>query len=176
MSTDRPVAVVGGGAWGSALAHVLASRGHTVRIWVRSPGLAHAIRETRENARYLPGVPLVGVEATAELTGALDGAGLVVCAVPSHVVRAVFREAAPHVEPGAIAALLTRRFGTMLATATAIAVGATLCGIYLSFFLDSAPAPTIVVLMTVLFVCAFLWQTLRSHAAAPETSEPAARR
>ncbi|PTM94242.1 metal ABC transporter permease [Mycoplana dimorpha] len=79
------------------------------------------------------------------------------------------------VAPGAIAALLTRRFGTMLATAVAIAVGASLCGIYLSFFLDSAPAPTIVVLLTCLFVCAFLWQTLRDHPAAPEASEPAAR-
>ena len=70
------------------------------------------------------------------------------------------------VAPGAIAALVTRRFGSMLAVAVLVAVGASLAGIYLSFFLDSAPAPTIVVLMTILFVCAFLWQAVRVRASA----------
>ncbi len=73
------------------------------------------------------------------------------------------------VAPGAIAALLTRRFNTMLAVAVAIALGASLCGIYLSFYLDSAPAPTIVLLMAILFILAFVRQALvaRSIARAP---------
>lgn len=78
------------------------------------------------------------------------------------------------VAPGAIAALLTRRFGTMLATAVTIAVGASLAGIYLSFFLDSAPAPTIVVLMTVLFIVAFIVQALRNREAAKGATGQAA--
>ncbi|MCF3639704.1 metal ABC transporter permease [Rhizobium sp. TRM95111] len=65
------------------------------------------------------------------------------------------------VAPGAIAALVTRRFTTMLATAVAVATGTSFTGIYLSFFLDSAPAPTIVVLMTIVFAAAFVWQGIQ---------------
>ncbi|WP_281976464.1 metal ABC transporter permease [Pseudorhizobium flavum] len=64
------------------------------------------------------------------------------------------------VAPGAIAFLLTRRFAAMLVTATAVAVTATFAGIYLSFFIDSAPAPTIVLVMTAMFIIAFAKTTL----------------
>ncbi|MET4633727.1 metal ABC transporter permease [Kaistia defluvii] len=73
------------------------------------------------------------------------------------------------VSPGAIAFLLTRKFSTMLWLATAIAVIASLSGVYLSFFLDSAPAPTIVLLLTATFIAAFLISTRR--AARIETKE-----
>ncbi|WP_119389039.1 metal ABC transporter permease [Taklimakanibacter lacteus] len=61
------------------------------------------------------------------------------------------------IAPGAIAFLLTRRFSAMLAAAVIIAVAASLAGVYLSFFIDSAPAPTIVLLLSILFIAAFLW-------------------
>ncbi|MCX5516818.1 metal ABC transporter permease [Kaistia defluvii] len=73
------------------------------------------------------------------------------------------------VSPGAIAFLLTRKFSTMLWLATAIAVVASLSGVYLSFFLDSAPAPTIVLLLTASFIAAFIVSTRR--AARTETKE-----
>ncbi|MCW5695720.1 MAG: metal ABC transporter permease [Bauldia sp.] len=60
------------------------------------------------------------------------------------------------IAPGAIAFLVTRRFGAMLRAAVAIAVLASFLGVYLSFFLDSAPGPTIVLLMTAAFIVAFL--------------------
>jgi manganese/iron transport system permease protein len=60
------------------------------------------------------------------------------------------------IAPGAIAYLLTNRFEHMLLTAVAIAVTASFLGVYLSFFIDSAPAPTIVLVMTVAFIAAFL--------------------
>ena len=71
------------------------------------------------------------------------------------------------IAPGAIAFLLTRRFGVMLLLATGIAVTASLLGVYLSFFLDSASAPTIVLLLTLVFAVAFLasGRTLRTRAA-----------
>ena len=62
------------------------------------------------------------------------------------------------VAPGAIAALLTRRFASMLLVSVSVAVGASFFGIWLSFIIDSAPAPTIVLLMTILFVLAFVRQ------------------
>ena len=63
------------------------------------------------------------------------------------------------IAPGAIAFLLARRFGPMLLLAVAIAVLAALAGVYLSFFIDSAPAPTIVLVLAGVFVVAFTWST-----------------
>ncbi len=59
------------------------------------------------------------------------------------------------IAPGAIAFLLTRTFSTMLILSVGIAVVASFLGVYLSFFIDSAPAPTIVLLLTLAFVLAF---------------------
>ena len=69
------------------------------------------------------------------------------------------------IAPGAIAFLLTRRFEAMLAVAVTVAVGCAFLGVYLSFFIDSAPAPTIVVLMTLVFVAAFVWSQIRKPSA-----------
>jgi manganese/iron transport system permease protein len=66
------------------------------------------------------------------------------------------------IAPGAIAFLLTRSFGAMLGASVAIAVAASFLGVYLSFFLDSAPAPTIVLLMTIAFIAAFLISAVRT--------------
>lgn len=60
------------------------------------------------------------------------------------------------IAPGAIAFLIARRFETMLVIATAIAVTASVTGVYVSFFLDSAPAPTIVLLLASGFTVAFV--------------------
>lgn len=60
------------------------------------------------------------------------------------------------IAPGAIAFLLVRSFGRMLAVAVAVCMAAMLIGVYASFFLDSAPAPTIVLILTVIFALAFL--------------------
>ncbi|OBZ95045.1 membrane protein [Pararhizobium polonicum] len=63
------------------------------------------------------------------------------------------------IAPGAIAFLLTKKFSTMLMLAVTIAVAASFFGVYLSFFIDSAPAPTIVLLMTAAFIAAFVHAT-----------------
>jgi manganese/iron transport system permease protein len=59
------------------------------------------------------------------------------------------------IAPGAIAFILTRKFSTMLMLSVIIAVIASFLGVYLSFFIDSAPAPTIVLLLTTIFIAAF---------------------
>ena len=74
------------------------------------------------------------------------------------------------IAPGAIAFLVTDRFARMLPIAVAVAVGATILGVWLSFFLDSAPAPTIVLLLTAIFIAAFIAQTLRASRTASATS------
>ncbi|MCK5931389.1 MAG: metal ABC transporter permease [Fulvimarina manganoxydans] len=73
------------------------------------------------------------------------------------------------IAPGAIAFLLTKRFSTMLLTAVAISLGCSLLGVYASFFIDSAPAPTIVLLMSACFVTAFFISGARARAASRRT-------
>ena len=67
------------------------------------------------------------------------------------------------IAPGAIAFLLSRSFGAMLLISLAIALITSMLGVYAAFFIDSAPAPTIVLLMAITFVGAFLWTTWRSR-------------
>jgi len=67
--------------------------------------------------------------------------------------------------PGAVAFLVTRRFGQMLFVAVAVAVLSSVAGVYLSFFIDSAPAPTIVLILSGLFVLAFANSVRRARPA-----------
>ncbi|NTF84191.1 metal ABC transporter permease [Rhizobium rhizogenes] len=66
------------------------------------------------------------------------------------------------IAPGAIAYLLARRFSVMLVLSVVIAVTAAFSGVYLSFFIDSAPAPTIVLLLAITFVGAFLYASRKA--------------
>jgi len=66
------------------------------------------------------------------------------------------------IAPGAIAFLLTRRFSVMLILSTAIALMGSVLGVYLSFFIDSAPAPTVVLLLSIVFVGAFIYTTQKT--------------
>src|SRR5690606_38515319 len=67
------------------------------------------------------------------------------------------------IAPGAIAFLLTRTFSVMMLLAVTVAVAASFFGVYLSIFIDSAPAPTIVLLMTITFIVAFLYVSIRDR-------------
>ncbi len=81
MAPSR-LAVLGGGAWGSALASVLAAR-HRVTLWARDPAQAQAIARERRNVRYLPEITLPdSLHVTGELDAALAGADLLIAATP----------------------------------------------------------------------------------------------
>jgi manganese/iron transport system permease protein len=71
------------------------------------------------------------------------------------------------ITPGAIAFLWVRRFGPMLAVAVGVAILTSFAGVYASFWLDSAPAPTIVLAMTILFVASLAGTGLRTARTAP---------
>jgi glycerol-3-phosphate dehydrogenase (NAD(P)+) len=95
------VAILGAGSWGTALAAHLGRVGHDVRLWARDASVAVEIARRRTNTTYLPGIELsAGVVATEIMAAAVDGATIVVAAVPSHGCRAVVRAAAPHLGPG----------------------------------------------------------------------------
>ncbi|MEM7711871.1 MAG: metal ABC transporter permease [Pseudomonadota bacterium] len=69
------------------------------------------------------------------------------------------------IAPGAIAFLLVRSFGRMLLVAVAVCLVSMLGGVYASFFLDSAPAPTVILILTALFVVAFVRRVAATRAA-----------
>ena len=69
------------------------------------------------------------------------------------------------IAPGAIAFLLVRSFGRMLVVAVAVCTLSMLTGTYLSFFLDSAPAPTIILVLTLIFIVAFIWRGVQTRSA-----------
>jgi glycerol-3-phosphate dehydrogenase (NAD(P)+) len=90
----KRAAVLGAGAWGTALAKVLSDKGERVTLFTRRPELPRQIAETHENERYLPGVRLAeALVVTNDLEQTLRGADLVVLAVPSHGLREVVSQA-----------------------------------------------------------------------------------
>ena len=102
-------AVEGGGAWGTALADLLARAGHEVTVWAREPDVVEHINTTHANPRFLAGVTLdPDVRASGDLCGAVRGAEMVVHAAPSHVLRDVVRAAASGIGADAIQAIATK--------------------------------------------------------------------
>src|SRR5689334_21545727 len=98
----KEAAVIGAGAWGTALAKVLADKGNRVRLWTRSEERAKTLARERQNERYLPGVRLPeGVTFTSSLEAALGRALLVALVVPSHGLREILEQAKAHMPAAA---------------------------------------------------------------------------
>ncbi|KMO23676.1 NAD(P)H-dependent glycerol-3-phosphate dehydrogenase [Methylobacterium indicum] len=101
-TTVGPVAVLGGGAWGTALANAAAaSAPRRVTLWMRDGEAAAAMARSRENARHLPGVTLhPGVAPTADPAD-LAGAEAVLVVTPAQTLRGVLTGLRPHLAPDA---------------------------------------------------------------------------
>src|SRR6266852_5405903 len=90
------IAVVGGGAWGTTLADMLARKGDfdTVTLWAREPEVVESVNREHVNHMFLPGAVLApAVAAVGDLTAAVRGAEVIVSAAPSHAVRDVMTRA-----------------------------------------------------------------------------------
>jgi len=102
-------AVVGAGAWGTALADLLARGGHDVRIWAYEWDVVETINRLHQNRRFLAGHQLAeSLLAVNDVEEALDGAELITMATPSHVFRAVARTARESVEAGVPVVVATK--------------------------------------------------------------------
>lgn len=86
-------AVIGAGGWGTALARLLAHKGHSVWLWARRPQLAQELDACRENRQYLPGVllPQEHLAITSDLARAVADADVILLAVPSFAMRQTAR-------------------------------------------------------------------------------------
>ena len=92
----KKIAILGGGSWGTALAIVLSRsrQPHRISLWVHDPELAELLRRERVNSTYLPGHTLArDIEINSQVGEALEGAQVVVGAMPSSFARKVYTDA-----------------------------------------------------------------------------------
>jgi len=104
------IAILGAGAWGTALAMVLTRNArHTVRLWAYEAEVRDSIGAQRENSLYLPGYKIPsGVTSTNDYGEALDGAEIVISVMPSNCCRNVFEELHPYLTPQMLLASATK--------------------------------------------------------------------
>lgn len=103
------IAVLGAGSWGTALAILLARNGLATRLWGRNPRHLSEMRDTRENARYLPGVKFPdGLEICVDLAQAVSGAQDILLVVPSHAFRQSVQALTSFLDAGARLAWATK--------------------------------------------------------------------
>lgn len=94
--------VMGAGAWGTALAKVLADAGSEVRLWARRPEVEQEVNSAHTNGRYLPGVRLPSsIRATTDPAVALSGVTTVLLGVPSQSLRANLEDWRDHIDSDA---------------------------------------------------------------------------
>lgn len=90
MSGEDKVAVLGGGAWGTALAGVAARAGNEVTLWARDEATVRELNDEHTNGRYLPGIRLTDpFAATGDIVEAVAGADIVLVATPAQTVAAL---------------------------------------------------------------------------------------
>lgn len=104
------IAIMGSGAWGTAIALSLSARGgHELALWSHSREVSQTIRERGENTAFLPGFTIPqNIRATPDIEEALNGAEIVVNVMPSHHVRASYRQFVPHLRPGQLLVSATK--------------------------------------------------------------------
>ena len=101
MADRLKIAVLGAGSWGTTLAVLLDENKHRVKLWEFYEEFAEALRNERENKRFLPGIAIAeSISIETDIAAALSDADLVLSVVPSHVTRNVAKLAA---ETGRIA-------------------------------------------------------------------------
>jgi glycerol-3-phosphate dehydrogenase (NAD(P)+) len=108
-----PVAIIGAGGWGTALAATLARADRRVSLWVYEADLAAGMSESRENPVYLPSVRIPeSVHISNSMNSVLADSRIVIMAVPSHVFRSVVQQMAPLVQPDTIFVSATKGIET----------------------------------------------------------------
>src|SRR5208282_874968 len=110
-SSAEPMAVIGAGSWGTALAIQMAREGHPTYLWGRDADHLHAIRGAGRNLRYLPGAPFpAALIVESDLGKVLRASRDVLVAVPSHAFRDTLAMLAPQLQAATRVAWATKGF------------------------------------------------------------------
>ena len=108
---SKPIAVIGGGSWGTALAIAAARNDHQVALWLRDKAAAATIEETRRNPVHLSEFELpANITATSSLHEAVTDAGVVLIVVPSHALREIAEQLSDCVGSDALLTSCTKGF------------------------------------------------------------------
>jgi glycerol-3-phosphate dehydrogenase (NAD(P)+) len=108
---EAPIAVLGAGSWGTALAIQLARSGRATRLWGRDRAQLHAMGQERRNVRYLPDARFPeALTVSSDLPSVLHGSLDVLVSVPSHSFRALLQEIAPRLDQATRVAWATKGF------------------------------------------------------------------
>jgi glycerol-3-phosphate dehydrogenase (NAD(P)+) len=108
---QQPMAVIGAGSWGTALAIQLARAEHPIHLWGRDPAQLDAMQRARCNERYLPDAAFPpALTVSVDLASALDGVRDALIAVPSHAFRATLEQVAVYLKPDTRIAWATKGF------------------------------------------------------------------
>jgi glycerol-3-phosphate dehydrogenase (NAD(P)+) len=100
---NERVAVLGAGAWGTAIANLLAKKGHAVTLWAFEPHVAEAISSRHENPVYLPGIALhESLRAVSAVPAAVENMPYVVSVTPAQHARRVLVQAVDALHPDAV--------------------------------------------------------------------------
>ena len=104
------IAVLGAGAWGTAIALSLVRKGsHQVTLWSHRPEAAEALERSRENLRFLPGFSFPEpLRVTGDDAAAVAEAEILICVVPSEFLRSTISRFIPHLRPGQIVVSATK--------------------------------------------------------------------
>ncbi len=108
MGEFSRIAVIGGGAWGTAVALAALRAGRDAVLWAREPAVVEAINRDHENRDYLPGVPLPAALTATGDDSVVAGADAVMLVAPAQHLRTVCQRLAPHWKPGAPAVICAK--------------------------------------------------------------------
>ncbi len=119
---SKTIAIVGAGAWGTALGVILARNGHRTVLGVRRGELLRELIRTRENSTYLPGIAIPqDVELTDAWSNAVANASVIVMAIPSRYARSAMTQIASAIQPESVLVSATKGVEeASLATMTAM--------------------------------------------------------
>jgi glycerol-3-phosphate dehydrogenase (NAD(P)+) len=124
MANKQPVAVIGAGAWGTALAWSVAENGAPVTIWAMEQEVTDSINSAHENKSFLPGLILPGnLKATCDIGEAVEGCRVIIFVAPSQFMRSTLERLKNSIPPDAVVISATKGIenGTLALPAEMIA-------------------------------------------------------
>ena len=109
MHSQKNIAIIGAGAWGTTIANILAENAHNVSLWVRTERLANIINSTNENQIYLPGIKLSNrINVFTNLKKTIENKDIIFLGIPSQYIRDISRKCSRFVSNGSLIVNLSK--------------------------------------------------------------------